>query len=157
MLVKTFKKTAFIPLAPILLSSHEVFAWILSVIVIYGTISWSHVKMCWCEIPRREWRQYIFIQVLIENWWNFVRRFLLWLALTLIAVIAACFVANVTKAQPLLCPFWSRNTVHSSMAPCTSKSLRTSISVSFLFNMPTNNLRSKSCHKKQVKSIKIES
>lgn len=61
---------------------------------------------------------------------------------TLMAEMAACLVANVTKAQPLLWAFWSRSTVHSSIGPCFSKICRTSFSDSFLFSMPTNSLRS---------------
>lgn len=60
----------------------------------------------------------------------------------LIAPMALCFVANVTKAQPLLCPFWSRSTVHSSMVPWPVNSCLTSASLYFLFNMPTKSLRS---------------
>lgn len=61
---------------------------------------------------------------------------------TFMAASACCFVENVTNAQPLLWPFWSRSTVHSSIGPWPAKSWRTSCSLYFLLSIPTNNLRS---------------
>lgn len=58
------------------------------------------------------------------------------------AATADCFAENVTKAQPLLCPNWSRSTVHSSMAPFPENNCRTSCSLYFLLSIPTNSLRS---------------
>lgn len=99
-------------------------------------------KPCVCERERGKRKHCIFIWK-TENGpircHSFVVRHI---ALTLIAPMAACFDANVTNAQPLLCPFWSRNTVHSSIGPCFSNNLRTSASFSFLFNIPTNSFRS---------------
>lgn len=67
------------------------------------------------------------------------------------ALIAACFVPNVTKAQPLLCPLVSRKTVHSSIVPCPENNCRTSASLYFLFNIPTNNFRSENkCKEKKI-------
>lgn len=63
-------------------------------------------------------------------------------SLTFMAAIAFCFDVNVTKAQPLLWPFWSRSTVHSSILPKLAKSPLTSCSLYFLLSIPTNNLRS---------------
>lgn len=62
--------------------------------------------------------------------------------LTLIAAIAACLVENVTKAQPLLWPFGSRSTVHSSIVPWPLNNCLTSFSLYFLLSIPTNNFRS---------------
>lgn len=56
--------------------------------------------------------------------------------------MADCFDENVTNAQPLLWPFWSRSTVHSSMVPCPENSCRTSFSLNFLFSIPTKSFRS---------------
>uniref|UniRef100_A0A2M4D7H5 Putative secreted protein n=2 Tax=argyritarsis section TaxID=44545 RepID=A0A2M4D7H5_ANODA len=66
---------------------------------------------------------------------------LLWCS-CLIALMADCLVANVTKAQPLLSPDGSRSTVHSSMTPWPEKRCRTSFSLYFLLSIPTNSLRS---------------
>lgn len=62
--------------------------------------------------------------------------------LTLIAPMADCLVEKVTKAQPLLCPDGSRSTVHSSIVPWFENICLTSFSLYFLFNIPTNSLRS---------------
>lgn len=62
--------------------------------------------------------------------------------LTLIAPMADCLVEKVTKAQPLLWPDGSRSTVHSSIVPWLENICLTSFSLYFLFNMPTNSLRS---------------
>lgn len=58
------------------------------------------------------------------------------------APMAACLLVNVTKAHPLLCPWASLRTVHSSIEPCPPNSARTSASDIFFDSIPTNSLRS---------------
>ena len=58
------------------------------------------------------------------------------------ALIAHCLEENVTKAQPLLWPFESLKTVHSSMVPNGANINRTSCSLYRFVNIPTNNFRS---------------
>jgi hypothetical protein len=47
-----------------------------------------------------------------------------------------------TERPPLLCPFWSRNIVQSSMEPNGANIILTSLSEHFLEIIPTNNFLS---------------
>uniref|UniRef100_A0A6B0USR2 Secreted protein n=1 Tax=Ixodes ricinus TaxID=34613 RepID=A0A6B0USR2_IXORI len=62
--------------------------------------------------------------------------------IALMALMAHCRLAYVTKAHPLLCPLPSLSTVHSSMEPKGENMTRTSLSLHSLASMPMNSLRS---------------